>query len=371
LPPESRELPLRVYAALCGPIVGVIAAVALLGWQFDDPRLRSLLPDQVAMNPATAFCFLLSGLALWCVRSSDAGRRTRLLATGCAGIVALLAVVKLWGIATGHEVGFDQVPFSDRLAGTATTPPNRMAPNTALSFVFIGGSLVMLARPGDAFRRASHLLAIPALLLAVFALLGYAYGVQAFYGVTTYIPMALNTVLAFFFLSSAILVSRPGAGIASLLVADDGGGHLLRRLLPATFAILAISGWLELQGVSSRLFDPRFGVTFVVALNLLVLTTLGLASARWISRSDSALREARLLFDSNPQPMWVYDMESLAFLAVNQAAVRQYGYTAEEFLGMTLRDIRPPEDVPALLEEVRQPSTSKKGRQHDRRPDFG
>ena len=47
----------------------------------------------------------------------------------------------------------------------------------------------------------------------------------------------------------------------------------------------------------------------------------------------------RLLFDSNPQPMWVYDEETLAFLAVNDAAVKHYGYSHAEFLSMTIRDI--------------------------------
>ena len=60
----------------------------------------------------------------------------------------------------------------------------------------------------------------------------------------------------------------------------------------------------------------------------------------------------RLLFERNPQPMWVYDLESLAFLAVNDAAVEHYGYSTEEFLRMTIRDIRPVEDIPALLENV-------------------
>ena len=44
----------------------------------------------------------------------------------------------------------------------------------------------------------------------------------------------------------------------------------------------------------------------------------------------------RLLFDNNPQSMWVYDRDTLAFLAVNDAAVHHYGYTRAEFLGMTL-----------------------------------
>ncbi len=58
----------------------------------------------------------------------------------------------------------------------------------------------------------------------------------------------------------------------------------------------------------------------------------------------------RLLFDRNPQPMWVYDDDTLAFLAVNDAAVRHYGYSLDEFLAMTVRDIRPPDEVPILEE---------------------
>ena len=63
------------------------------------------------------------------------------------------------------------------------------------------------------------------------------------------------------------------------------------------------------------------------------------------SEGDSGYR---LLFDANPQPMWVYDRETLAFLAVNDAALEQYGYTRDELLGLTLIDIRPPEDVPTF-----------------------
>jgi two-component system, cell cycle sensor histidine kinase and response regulator CckA len=60
----------------------------------------------------------------------------------------------------------------------------------------------------------------------------------------------------------------------------------------------------------------------------------------------------RLLFEANPLPMWVYDAETLRFLAVNEAAVRAYGYTRTEFLAMTITDIRPPEDVEALLADL-------------------
>ncbi|HKX32583.1 MAG TPA: PAS domain S-box protein [Blastocatellia bacterium] len=71
---------------------------------------------------------------------------------------------------------------------------------------------------------------------------------------------------------------------------------------------------------------------------------------------EAALRESeeryRLLFESNPHPMWVYDQATLEFLEVNDAAVRHFGYSREEFLGITVRDVRPPDDVTALVQNV-------------------
>src|SRR3989338_4807586 len=66
-----------------------------------------------------------------------------------------------------------------------------------------------------------------------------------------------------------------------------------------------------------------------------------------LSKSE---RQYRLLFEQNPQPMFVIEKNSLSFLSVNQAAARFYGYSKEEFLRMSLREIRPPEDVPKLLQ---------------------
>ena len=65
-------------------------------------------------------------------------------------------------------------------------------------------------------------------------------------------------------------------------------------------------------------------------------------------------RRYRELFISNPHPMWVYDLDTLAFLAVNDAAVQHYGYSRNDFLTMTIKDIRPPEDVSRLMHNIAQ-----------------
>lgn len=61
----------------------------------------------------------------------------------------------------------------------------------------------------------------------------------------------------------------------------------------------------------------------------------------------------RLLFENNPLPMWVYDVQSLKYLTVNEAALNKYGYTREEFLSMTIKDIRPKEEIDRLIKSVK------------------
>jgi PAS domain S-box-containing protein len=70
---------------------------------------------------------------------------------------------------------------------------------------------------------------------------------------------------------------------------------------------------------------------------------------------ESTASRYRLLFRSHPEPMWVYDAKTLCFLEVNDAAVRRYGYSRDEFLAMTIKEIDPPGQAPAL------PATSGNG----------
>jgi PAS domain S-box-containing protein len=65
-------------------------------------------------------------------------------------------------------------------------------------------------------------------------------------------------------------------------------------------------------------------------------------------------KKYRTLFFKSPLPIWLYDLESLRFIDVNEAAVSHYGYSREEFLLMSIKDIRPQEEVAMLLEEVDQ-----------------
>jgi PAS domain S-box-containing protein len=65
-------------------------------------------------------------------------------------------------------------------------------------------------------------------------------------------------------------------------------------------------------------------------------------------------QQYRQLFEAHPHPMWVFDLETLRFLAVNDAAITHYGFSREEFLAMTIAEIRLPDEVPSLLTHIAQ-----------------
>lgn len=96
--------------------------------------------------------------------------------------------------------------------------------------------------------------------------------------------------------------------------------------------------------------------------------TLIVAMKRERDASNLELQESqahyRYVFERNSQPMWLYDAVTLRFIDVNEAAIAKYGYSREEFLQMTIRDIRPPEDIPALMDDMAHPQDAPRQWRH-------
>jgi PAS domain S-box-containing protein len=116
----------------------------------------------------------------------------------------------------------------------------------------------------------------------------------------------------------------------------------------------------RLQAVESEKLTARAALAAGYILTIFVLVLAGLSVLREMDRrarseeqSFAAQKKFRLLFDSNPIPVWVYDLETLSVVDVNAVAVSRYGYSREEFLGFKITDIRPEGDVPLLMNSLR------------------
>jgi len=149
---------------------------------------------------------------------------------------------------------------------------------------------------------------------------------------------------------------------AALDIADAALAKLRERQDEALESSLADSAH------STRLATLLLIVTMVAGCGMLIYTfgvrenaaRAKIRVARAMRRSDERFRE---LFDAHPVPMWIYDRETLGFLAVNAAAVEQYGYSEAEFLGLTIRDLCSPGEATRLESYlVREHAAPRRGR---------
>src|SRR6185369_9032277 len=148
----------------------IVGALVLAGWWFGVEFLKRIVPGLVAMNPASAIGFICLGGALICLP------RNRAISKALALIAAFIGFAKVLTLFPLRDLAIDQLFFHDQLAG------NQMAPNTAINFLLTGGALAYIDRH---FRRfwPAQLLTVVAAMSSLLALMGYAYGVQSFYGI--------------------------------------------------------------------------------------------------------------------------------------------------------------------------------------------
>ena len=359
-------LPARLgaFSALAGGVSVLVGSLVLLGWALDIGVLKRILPNLVAMNPVTAVTFALVGVSLCLLRPRRPSRRARGLAAGLALVVCLVGLVKLVGITFGWENGIDSLLFPRSLEAEAATTgiPNRMAPNTALNFFLIGAALLALDRPTRRGHWPAHWLASLSAATSTLALVGYLFGTEALYGVSAYIPMALHTAFTFMLVSLGVLCARPDRGFVALVVGDDAGGLIARRLLPAAVAIPLVLGWLRLEGQRAGLYGTGLGVALIAVASVVIFTALVWLSARSLRDADreraeaeEKLREAEARYRSSFRDaaigMALAGTEG-RWMQANRAFCEIVGYSEAELLGMTFEDIAHPDDLGADIDDA-------------------
>ncbi|TWU48570.1 Signal transduction histidine-protein kinase BarA [Rubripirellula tenax] len=259
------------------------------------------------MNPGgTAIGFLLCGVSLWL--SLPPRRRpvtatpaklyphNRIAALVMAILVVLMAVIRILGYRWDSEVVIDRWLFTEKLE--AYDVPNRMAPNTALTFLFCGLALVLLDFKSRWRVRPSEVFAIAGALISLLAIIGYAYSAVNLIGIDAFIPMAFNTAAAFLVVSVGILCARPTLGVMSVVSDSGAGGSMTRRLLPAAVLIPTLLGWMRWWGQQMGWFDQVMGLSLFVLSNIVVFSCLIWWIGSSLNRKGAELQRAQLDADA-------------------------------------------------------------------------
>jgi len=293
---------LNSLARTGGLLVSLIGALVLVGWFLDIAALKSVIPGLAAMKPNTALGFLLTGLSLW--RQQPGGW----IAKPCALLAAVLGLLTIGEYLLGSDFGIDQILFKDNLKAAGTSFPARMAPNTALSFLFIGGALLFLNYESRTGHRPSQLLALAPALIGLLAIAGYAYRITS-YGFPDYTEMAFHTAAAFVILSVGALLTSPDRGIMKQITGDNFGGMTARRLLPAAFGIPLVLGWFCLEGQRAGFFGMEFGLSLLVVASIAMFTIVIWINARILNQLGDNRKQAELASEVRYlEFQWLYEI---------------------------------------------------------------
>jgi signal transduction histidine kinase/ActR/RegA family two-component response regulator len=272
----------RKIARCGGALLVLLGVLVLLGWLWNVGVLTTVLPGRITMKPNTAIGFVFLGVSIFLSTQSKQTRGIQLGGAVSASIVISLGMLTLFEYLFHADFGIDQLLFKDLVQ---LPYPGRMAHITAFSFCSAGLSVLLLAL-SETRARLSQALAVVTALGALFAIIGYLYGVPVLYGSVEYTSMALHTGTGFLVGCLSILFCRADLGLMAVLTCPYPGGWLARRLLPV--AALAPVG-LGAFCVHSQVFSTnvRLGIASLVVAQIVLFAALVWGLAFVLNRSES------------------------------------------------------------------------------------
>ena len=221
------------------------AAVTFLGYGSGHLGLARVLPTGPVMQPTTAVCLILLGVAMGLLAPRKPGTARRRAGKALALSAASIGAVLLTEYVTGHNAGIDLLLFPDRAkAWTVVGDPGRSPIYSALGSVIFGLALALLDAQPRRLGRPARLLVPTAGLIPGVTLISYAYGLTYLLTVNTVTGMALNSALTFAVLWVSILACRPELPPVHVFLRPGLGAVMLRRLAPVVTITVLLVGLL-------------------------------------------------------------------------------------------------------------------------------
>jgi diguanylate cyclase (GGDEF)-like protein/PAS domain S-box-containing protein len=324
---------MRRVSVASGIAVITIGAVVLLGWIVGSDTLTRVASGLVAMKANTAIGMIAAGAALVLLRAG-APPRFRDLGRGLGLLVALLGAVVIGEYLFGG-IGIDKLLS----AGDTDPNPGRPSPHTAVVFLVYGIAIATIDRRG----RARLLNSVAIVLFAcvvLFALVGYAYGVDYLHSLSGTVGVAPTTLVSMAVLCVGLLSLRPREGPLAFLYGDDAGARMARLLLPVAVGAPILFGLVRYIAQSSELVGLEVGIAVYTLVSIVGLAALVVFTARRLRGVDAGMRQLASIVASADDAILSIDRERL-ITSWNAGAKRMFGYAAEEAIGRPVTDLVP------------------------------
>jgi signal transduction histidine kinase len=309
-------------ARLLGLAVAGPALLVLAGWIAHAPALTQLMPWLPPVRTNVALALAAAGVGIW--RSSGRG-----VAPGFALVPLAVGVLAL--VETALGVTFP--PFDTLLvprAFVAEAPVGPPPANTAGGLALLGMALLLLPRAP----RAAQAVASGTVWLALGALAGHAYGIDAPDATASLRAMPVHVAVSLMVAAGAAILLRPDRGLGEALTADDTAGVAARRLLPPALLLPILLGGLVLAGERAGLYDLGSAVA-VVVLTLSGLLGTGIVLAL---RAIRGAEQRRHSAEAARHALALREREARALVQAKEEGVQ----ARDEFLSIASHELRTP-----------------------------
>jgi PAS domain S-box-containing protein len=290
---SSRWVQAPAFARFSAILAIVVGIIVLLGWRLDIPLVLHLVPGWAPMKPNTALSLILLGAAL------------RVRRRALSLLLALAAI--LIAAASFAEIVFDwHTSVNDLFFGWWLLPPGiepgRMAGNTGIALAALGVAVILSRQEARRLRRAAELLCAGAVLIALFALIGYLMDTpRAMGGIGDYTKMAAHSAGMLLVLGLGVVASMPDSWLVTRLTSAGPDGLVMRRLLPLIVAVPIALAWLRRVGQEVGWYDSRFGISLVAACTLALLASAVFWSVAVLAREGARVHAIQAALRENEE----------------------------------------------------------------------
>ncbi len=347
----------KIYSRSCALLVIILGIISAMGWFLNIPVLRGEFMGFPGTKFNSTLIFIMAGVCLYLLNrrlTSNLLPVTRIL----AALVTILGALTLLEYATGVNIGMNQL-FSSILPGSAGVLGKSRSLG-ALNFVLVGIALLMAS-----YKYKPHLMQFLTFIVGFLGLLGlssYFYGVSSSFLLDLMVQMAFLSSLIHIFLSVGILCLYPDQSYMGRITAQNSGGYMARRLLPAALVAVFILDLLITRGHQLKMYSEHFGNVFGIMVTLAFLTATIIWTANILNGMDRERQKSNLkrlelkefyenLVEGINEGIWVTDRDDHLYF-MNRGMVEIAGGKTRNLEGLNVLDL-PDEYVGGLKDYYR------------------
>jgi len=363
----------KVYSQSCALLVVILGIIAAMGWFLNIPVFRGEFWGFPGTKLNSTLIFIIAGVCLYLLNRKLTPNLliiTRIL----AAMVTILGALTLIEYVTGINMGMNQL-FSSILPGSAGLLGKSRSLG-AFNFVILGTALLMASYKYKP--RLMQLMAFIAGFLALLGLSSYFYGISTSYLLDLMVQMAFLSSLIHIFLSVGILCLYPDLSYMGRITAQNSGGYMARRLLPAALVAVFILDLLITLGQQFKIYSEHFGNVFGIIVTLAFLTAVVIWNAQILNQMDRQRQESNLkrlklkefyenLVEGINEGIWVTDSEDHLYF-MNRGMEEIAGGKTGKMEGLHVLDDLSDEYVGALKDYYRKAKETKKPVYYDSLP---